>query len=95
MHIHIPVSNCVYISRVCYDSYIHVCIPVLINSPIIPFTQEFETFTMLTSVFPQLSDVQHIIFLIEVSQFHFVEILHTVHNVSIFVMNEAWWGILM
>jgi len=50
MHIHIPVSNCVYISRVCYDSYIHLCVPVLINSPIIPFTQEFKTFSMLTSV---------------------------------------------
>lgn len=79
----------------CCDSYIRLCIPVLINSPIIPFTQEFETFTMLTSVLPQLSDIQHIIFLIELSQFHFVEILRPVDNVLIFVMNEAWGGIIM
>jgi len=50
MHIRIPVSNCVYISRVYYDSYIHMCVPVLINSPIIPVTWEFKAVTMLTSV---------------------------------------------
>jgi len=92
MHIHVPVSNYVYISRVCSDSYIHLCVPVFINYPC---HLEIQNCYNVDFSLPQLSDVQNVILLTELSQFHFVEILHTVHNVSIFVMNEAWWGIIM